>query len=127
MKKVDFKRGSVHLRGDYGASTYVSVKWGREEYKLLTGSGSRDSVYVARDGDMFYVLSASRSHDYVGVVQFDMRKIEASKKSDRETVYTGDEVVFLQDATEALASELRKPWDEYTDANLLRSLLNIFY
>jgi hypothetical protein len=125
VKSIEFKRGRVAIRGHHNDSTYVEVKWDGDKYKLLIGAGSGDRIHVARDGDIVFVMSYSVGMDHISVMEFNMRKIMLVKEAE-EAVYAGDDVVCLQSASEELMEHLRKPWHEYTDQNLLRSLLNLY-
>lgn len=126
MKSVDFKRGKVSIRGHHNDSTYVQITVrGPWKCKLLTGAGSGDRIYVARDGDIVYVMSYSVGMDYIGVTMFDLTKDEPVKGAD-QTVLGGDDIIWLDGASEALEGHVRKPWNQYTEGNLLRLLLNIF-
>lgn len=126
MKSIEFKRGRVAIRGHYNDSTYVQITvrspW---KCKLLTGAATGDKIYVARDGDIVYVMIYSVGMDYIGVTMFDLTKAEPVKGAD-QTVLGGDDIIWIDNASEALADHIRKPWNEYTEANLLRILLNLY-
>jgi hypothetical protein len=101
--------------------------------KLLTGAGRGDRIYVARDKDVLrkpkfdvvYVMSYSVGMDYIGVTMFDLQKMELVKGAD-QPVFGGEDIIWLDGASEALEGHVRKPWSQYTEGNLLRLLLNLY-
>lgn len=123
MKSVDFKRGKIDSGKNF-QDVYVEVMWDRQPHKLLTGAGSRDHIYVAREGDIFYVMVTNRGLDYIVVSEYNMRKLD--RRDPSVEAYAGDGVVAIDDASEVLAEHFRKPWDEYSDVSLLRGVLNLF-